>query len=488
MQLRLNKTVSLIICFWLLSLPVVFSQPATIIVRGDSRLATSIIVDKWYLNSIKDTMTGKKTEGETHFEIPVRGTLTAIFWQGQYTVPLFLEAGDELVIMQRGLEIMTDGKGAANSNMHKLFYKQFADDFNDTMQSQVMLSKGIDAFEIDLFSQRKKQLSYLEENGNRGATPTFLEYLKQTINYHYWYLVLAHPIVNANANTSVMKVSPLPPSLLQGFDKVKINDPRQLSSLSYRNFLKYYVTYFTSEANGFNKFTDYSTSSERKQSLASSRLKGEAYTWWMANHLLEECPRLSPFLVKKFKGLIEKNDSTGLYKPVMVSLCDAKQMQSSASVAQNPATKAAGTGLAQTGTGISFTDLNGKKVRLEDFKGKVVYIDFWASWCGPCRKMMPYSKQLHEQLSEKQKKQLVFLYISIDADEASWKSSIKALDIQGVNVISPGNWSSEACRYFQINSIPRYMIMDKKGDIVETNAPRPSDEALMGLLLKYMGN
>jgi thiol-disulfide isomerase/thioredoxin len=382
---------------------------------------------------------------------------------------------------------MMDGKGAANSTMHKLFYQRFADDFNDSLQSQVMQSKSIDAFEIDLFSQRKKQLSYLDENGNRGATPTFIEYLKQTINYHYWYLVLAHPIVNANANTSIMTVSQLPPTLLQGFEKVKINDPKQLSSLSYRNFLKYYVTYFTSEANGFNKFKDYSTSSERKLSFATSRLKGNVYTWWMASHLSEECPRMSPFLVKKFKGLIEKNDSTGLYKPVMVSLCDAK-VQGSAIVAPNPATKAPGSGTSPSGGGISFTDLDGKKVTLDDFKGKVVYIDFWASWCGPCRKMMPYSKQLHEQLTEKQSKQLVFLYISIDADQASWRSSVKALEIQGVNVISPGNWSSEACKYFQINSIPRYMILDKKGEIVEFNAPRPSDESLMGLLLKYMGN
>jgi hypothetical protein len=155
MHHRLNKIVSLFICFFLLSLPVVFSQPVTITVRGDSRLTTTVVADKWYLKSIKDTLAGKKTEGETLFTIPTRGNLSAIFWQGQYSLSLFLEAGDDLVIIQRGLELMMDGKGAANSTVHKLFYQKFSNDYNDSMQTQVMLSKGVDAYEIELFSQRK---------------------------------------------------------------------------------------------------------------------------------------------------------------------------------------------------------------------------------------------------------------------------------------------------------------------------------------------
>lgn len=99
--------------------------------------------------------------------------------------------------------------------------------------------------------------------------------------------------------------------------------------------------------------------------------------------------------------------------------------------------------------------------------------------------MMPFSKQLHEQLSDKEKKQIVFLYISIDANKDAWMKGIKDMDIQGVNALSPGNWSSRACKYFQINSIPRYMIMNKKGDIVNFNAPRPVEPSLLPELRKY---
>ena len=103
---------------------------------------------------------------------------------------------------------------------------------------------------------------------------------------------------------------------------------------------------------------------------------------------------------------------------------------------------------AKTGeAGISFKDLEGKQVKLDDFKGKVVYIDFWASWCGPCRAMMPFSKQLHDSLDPKLKKKVVFLYISIDSKQESWKKTVQDMGIQGENVISPGDWNSEVCTF-----------------------------------------
>ena len=91
---------------------------------------------------------------------------------------------------------------------------------------------------------------------------------------------------------------------------------------------------------------------------------------------------------------------------------------------------------------------------------------------------------MHEKLTDKQKKEIMFLYISIDADQNAWKKGIQDNAIEGVNLISPGNWGSKVCKYFQINSIPRYMIMDKKGDIVDYNAKRPSDSGIMDDLLK----
>ena len=73
-----------------------------------------------------------------------------------------------------------------------------------------------------------------------------------------------------------------------------------------------------------------------------------------------------------------------------------------------------------------------------------------------------------------QLKNIVFLYISIDGSEDAWKAAVNQLGIEGKLAISPGNWQSEIAKFFQINSIPRYMLIDTKGNIVDLNAKRPS--------------
>jgi len=86
----------------------------------------------------------------------------------------------------------------------------------------------------------------------------------------------------------------------------------------------------------------------------------------------------------------------------------------------------------------TFVNLKGEKATLDDFKGKVVYLDVWASWCGPCRAEFPFSKQLHERLTDKQKEKVVFLYLSIDEKEMTWKNALTALQLIGEQGWSPG--------------------------------------------------
>lgn len=119
--------------------------------------------------------------------------------------------------------------------------------------------------------------------------------------------------------------------------------------------------------------------------------------------------------------------------------------------------------------------LDGKPVALKDFAGKVVYMDFWASWCAPCRaEMKKGSPVLHEKF--KDNKDVVFLYVSIDEKADAWKAAITQDKIEGVHVLSPRGSENEVARAFNITGIPHYILIGRDGKIYDNNAPRPSEQ------------
>jgi thiol-disulfide isomerase/thioredoxin len=110
---------------------------------------------------------------------------------------------------------------------------------------------------------------------------------------------------------------------------------------------------------------------------------------------------------------------------------------------------------------------------LKKSKGRVLYVDFWASWCKPCLKEMPASKAL----VEKYKGKVGFIFLSLDDDIKAWRAAIKKYDLEKPYLtnhfrIGP---NSDAAVLFNVESIPRYLLIDKKGNFVDLNAKRPSD-------------
>ncbi len=130
-------------------------------------------------------------------------------------------------------------------------------------------------------------------------------------------------------------------------------------------------------------------------------------------------------------------------------------------------------------TNVALTDVAGKTHRLSDFKGKYVYIDLWASWCGPCNMEIPYLQELERTLDNDM---VEFVAISIDEDVRAWKATLTRNKMTGHQFIAP----SELPILLKLRSIPRYMILDKEGKVLYSNAPRPSSGAIIKKILSEL--
>jgi thiol-disulfide isomerase/thioredoxin len=112
------------------------------------------------------------------------------------------------------------------------------------------------------------------------------------------------------------------------------------------------------------------------------------------------------------------------------------------------------------------------------YKGKVIYVDFWASWCVPCRSEMPHSAALKKRLTGKG---VVFVYLGYRDTEKAWLKAREDLDIEGEHYLLDNTLIKEAQEAFNISGIPHYAIIDKRGNIINRHADRP-DNAYQQLL------
>ena len=113
------------------------------------------------------------------------------------------------------------------------------------------------------------------------------------------------------------------------------------------------------------------------------------------------------------------------------------------------------------------------------FPNKVIYVDFWAPWCGPCMAEMPHSKELQERLKGED---VIFVFLASNCTEKSWKATISQKQLSGEHFLLKDTEYAMLVDKFNIAGIPRYMVIDRKGMVVNDDAPRPSAENIVGIL------
>ena len=121
----------------------------------------------------------------------------------------------------------------------------------------------------------------------------------------------------------------------------------------------------------------------------------------------------------------------------------------------------------------NYPDSSGKNISLESLKGKLVYVDVWATWCGPCKAQIPFLKQLEEKYREED---IAFVSLSIDQlkNISKWKDMIVDKKLEGIQIIADKAWRSKFVTDYVIEGIPRFILIDKDGNLMDPMAPRPA--------------
>ena len=203
--------------------------------------------------------------------------------------------------------------------------------------------------------------------------------------------------------------------------------------------------------------------------LAKEKLEGRVLYWFLAGELINRFKRgrseAFAWAQRKWEEFQQSNPYPEYNEAVLVALAAALKLQPG-----------------QPAPEFTLDDLDGQPVSLSQFKGQVVLLDFWASWCVPCINDLPYLREVKKKTADWP---VVFLNISLDADEDDWREAIDKHEIKGVHVRADG-WGAEVAKTYQVMGIPSYHLVDSQGLIAEDHGLRGDTDATVAAIEKSL--
>jgi thiol-disulfide isomerase/thioredoxin len=182
--------------------------------------------------------------------------------------------------------------------------------------------------------------------------------------------------------------------------------------------------------------------------------------FYITNAQLDKYPKENLAVVQRLEKEIPNSSYTKDFRSIYTKY--EQQMKQQTEMKNSPAV-----GIGEVAPEIDLKTPDGKSVKLSSLKGKVVLLDFWASWCGPCRMEMPNVVSAYKKYKDKG---FTVYSVSLDKEATAWKNSINSLGMTWeANVSDLKFWQSEAAVRYGVQGIPAAFLLDKEGKIVATN-------------------
>ena len=365
----------------------------------------------------------------------------------------FVEPGDSLhIVVEEGVYSFS-GPNADNSR----FIAELLPRFRSSRLGGYK-DLEVEDFKRQMEQWRRERFEFLAEGREKYTlSPGYIDYATANFSYEWAELMMAYPtnyrVVNGRENRDI---TPEYYDFLQGIPLV---DEKAIGTDSYRWFLGLFLDWEDrnlSEAIQTQVDSIYTTPVGRtwnlakRYDLAKQQLEGRVLHWFLAGELIDGFKRggsaAFALTYRKWEDFQQINPHPEYNEPVRAALDEALKLQPG-----------------QPAPAFTLDDLDGQPVSLSQFKGQVVLLDFWSSWCKPCISDLPDLRKIKEKTVGWP---VVFLNISLDVDEAAWRKAVDNHEIEGVHVRADG-WSTEVTESYQVSVLPAYYLVDAQGLILD---------------------
>jgi len=390
-------------------------------------------------------------------------------------ITLYLDPGQDLAISVDGADFNKDlsfGGTLAAENDY-IVKKGEGDQKNYALLNAAFRSPYTPAdFKRIRDSIRLTEMDFLDKFTSESGTldPAFTARQKTVIQFGYYGDLNNYPMMAGYYNTDKPEI---PADWYSFTNGLNLDDPSLLDISDAKYFITSYITSQALKISGV----------PQEKSYNNPEVRVATFKYLQDNFKNPEFFNLIAF--ESLKGTIDSEGPQGLDAQIseyMSRSTDEANKKTLQEMVDGWATMAAG----QPAPVFNLPDIDGKMVSLTDFAGKYVFIDYWATWCGPCKAEVPAYKQLIEDYKAKN---IVFISISVDKEKAAWEKMVKegVPDMADKTKLIPMSWLQlhDAVRYNKIwlvKFIPTFVLIDMQGKIVNSRALRPSNPELRTVL------
>ncbi len=445
--------------FWLLPLATALAPPVTIISGHLDHASTTQVQVGHGFNLLTQEYSHTATaqldsQGNFRLVLPgLRAPSEASFRNGRESTTLFLSPGDNLRLTVNAASfdqtLRYTGSGAAANNYLALSIKSFDVGMANNPQRKIPISTPVQ-MRAATTAYRQQRLDFFARYAAQHPVPkVFRAYVRQSADFEQASTLLYYGNFHIN-HPAQYHNEPLP----SGFDDFLVSlRPMQDSALAmhnqrYYSFLRMYGPLPAAEPLP----TPAALLASTQAQFGASRSRDLVLARYVYNQFYDhDAAQLAPLLAT-FRQF---NRDSSMARTLRVRYAQL--------LALSPGRPA---------PIFALLDHTGKKVALSDLRGKVVYLDFWGTWCAPCMAEMPVSLELRNKFAGRE---VAFVYVDVNDKDEKWQQALAAGQLLGpesVHLRSPDNAVPAA---FQVEAYPSYWLIGRDGRILDAHAPRPSD-------------